>query len=64
MPKNTQLSSAGPRGRAPQQQPGYIASAFAEVRSPENASIIKSVAIFAGAVVFLQSSFGEWLVPT
>jgi hypothetical protein len=62
MPKNTSLT-AGPRGRPTQQQPGYIASIYGELRSPENASVIKSVAIFAVAVAFFQSSWSEFIVP-
>ncbi|TGZ85535.1 hypothetical protein EX30DRAFT_337882 [Ascodesmis nigricans] len=57
-----------PRSRAvassSRQQPGFISSIYREVRSPENAAVIKSIAIFAAAVTVLHSSWSEWFVPT
>jgi len=40
-----------------------ITSLYRELRSPENSSLVKSVALFAVAVTFLQSSWSDFLVP-
>ncbi|RPB25290.1 hypothetical protein L211DRAFT_836618 [Terfezia boudieri ATCC MYA-4762] len=45
------------------QQRGYISSAYQALKSPENASIVKSIAMFGAAVAFLHSSWAEILVP-
>ncbi|KAA8892942.1 hypothetical protein FN846DRAFT_595326 [Sphaerosporella brunnea] len=45
--------------RGPTQQPGMISSLYRELRSPENASVVKSVAIFAAAVAVLQSGWDD-----
>ncbi|KAF8474293.1 hypothetical protein BDZ91DRAFT_714003 [Kalaharituber pfeilii] len=45
------------------EQPGFILSTFKALRSPENASVVRSVAIFGVAVAFLHSSWAEALVP-
>ncbi|KAI5817333.1 hypothetical protein BZA77DRAFT_386955 [Pyronema omphalodes] len=57
-PKNQVATS-----RRQPQQAGFISSAYKELRSSENSAIVKSVAIFALAVTFLQTGFGEFLVP-
>jgi len=46
------------------QQPGFFGSLYQELKSPENASVVKGVAVFAVAVTFLHSSWSELLVPT
>lgn len=53
-------NSVAARGR---QQKGYIASLYAELRSPENSSAIKAVAVFGVAVALLQSGWGEMIIP-
>ncbi|KAI5858820.1 putative TOM core complex subunit Tom6 [Tricharina praecox] len=45
------------------QQPGMVTSLYRELRSPENAGLVKSVALFAVAITFFQSSWSEFLVP-
>ncbi|KAI0474351.1 hypothetical protein F4859DRAFT_482771 [Xylaria cf. heliscus] len=42
---------------------GVIASTYSALTSPENASVVKSVAIFGAAVAFLASPWSEFLLP-
>ncbi|GAW13063.1 hypothetical protein ANO14919_024410 [Xylariales sp. No.14919] len=59
-PKRILVESGHPRSRAPK---GVIASTYNALTSPENASVVKSVAIFGAAVAFLSSSWSELLLP-
>ncbi|KAH7030727.1 uncharacterized protein B0I36DRAFT_362547 [Microdochium trichocladiopsis] len=43
--------------------PGFIGSTYAALTSPENASVVRSVAVFGAAVAFLATSWGEFLLP-
>jgi hypothetical protein len=43
-PKPNQVATSG---RRQQQQPGLISSIYKELRSPDNAALVKSVALFA-----------------
>ncbi|KAI0407564.1 hypothetical protein F4802DRAFT_594967 [Xylaria palmicola] len=60
-PKRIVIEPSNPRARgAPK---GVIASTYSALTSPENASVVKSVAIFGAAVAFLASSWSEILLP-
>jgi len=59
MAPQNKISSGSRRG----QQPGMVTSFYRELRSPENAGLVKSVALFAVAITFLQSSWSGYLVP-
>ncbi|KAI1160349.1 hypothetical protein F5B18DRAFT_633014 [Nemania serpens] len=53
--------SSGPRPRGPSK--GVIASTYNALTSDENASVVKSVAMFGAAVAFLASPLSEYLLP-
>ncbi|KAI1421165.1 TOM core complex subunit Tom6 [Xylaria sp. FL1777] len=59
-PKRVLVESGNPRARAPK---GVIASTYSTLTSPENASVVKSVAIFGAAVAFFASPWSEFLLP-
>ncbi|KAI1767361.1 putative TOM core complex subunit Tom6 [Hypoxylon sp. FL1150] len=43
---------------------GFISSTYESLTSPENASVVRSVALFGAAVAFLASPWGaEQLLP-
>ncbi|OTB10304.1 hypothetical protein K445DRAFT_323080 [Daldinia sp. EC12] len=42
---------------------GFIGSTYEAFTSPENASVVRSVAIFGAAVAFLASPWSEYLLP-
>ncbi|KAH6683121.1 hypothetical protein B0J14DRAFT_647345 [Halenospora varia] len=42
---------------------GYVSSAYSALTSPENASVVRSVAVFGAAVAFFSSSWSEFLLP-
>ncbi|KAI1071171.1 hypothetical protein NW752_000646 [Fusarium irregulare] len=46
--------------RAPK---GVIGSTYDALTSPENAAVVRSIAIFGVVVTFLSSSWGEILLP-
>ncbi|KAI2640206.1 hypothetical protein GGS21DRAFT_505665 [Xylaria nigripes] len=50
-----------PRSRAASK--GVIASTYSALTSPENASVVKSIAIFGAAVAFFASPWSEFLLP-
>lgn len=52
----------GPRRGAPAPQ-GYFSQTYNALTSPENASVVRSVAIFGVAVAFFSSSWSEFLLP-
>ncbi|CVL02009.1 hypothetical protein FPRO06_06047 [Fusarium proliferatum] len=57
-PKRIQVE---PRGRrAPK---GFIGSTYDALTSPDNAAVVRSIAIFGAVVTFLSSSWGEILLP-
>ncbi|GAW25308.1 putative TOM core complex subunit Tom6 [Rosellinia necatrix] len=60
MPPRRVLESGGPRSRAPK---SAVASVYAALTSAENASVVKSVAIFGAAVAFFASPWSEFLLP-
>ncbi|KAK3949196.1 hypothetical protein QBC32DRAFT_317047 [Pseudoneurospora amorphoporcata] len=41
---------------------GFIRSTYDSLTSAENASVVRSIALFGAAVAFLSSSWGELLV--
>ncbi|CZR53308.1 probable component of translocase of the outer mitochondrial membrane complex [Phialocephala subalpina] len=55
-----QVAKADPRRPA---QKGYIASTYQTLTSPENASVVRSIAVFGAAVAFFSSSWSEFLLP-
>ncbi|KAI0114457.1 hypothetical protein GGR51DRAFT_556319 [Nemania sp. FL0031] len=60
-PKRILVEPSGSRSRgAPK---GVIASTYSALTSAENASVVKSVAIFGAAVAFFSSSWSEYLLP-
>ncbi|KAG6001705.1 hypothetical protein E4U21_003908 [Claviceps maximensis] len=46
--------------RAPK---GYLASTYSTLTSPDNAAVVRSIAMFGAAVTFLASPWGELLLP-
>ncbi|KAH6649180.1 hypothetical protein BKA67DRAFT_662095 [Truncatella angustata] len=44
-------------------QKGTIGSAYDAITSPENAAVVRSVAVFGAAVAFLASSWADLLLP-
>ncbi|KAI3316596.1 hypothetical protein HD806DRAFT_517237 [Xylariaceae sp. AK1471] len=59
-PKRIVVEPASSRPRAPK---GVIASTYHALISPENTSVVKSVAIFGAAVAFFASPWSEFLLP-
>ncbi|KAJ3498957.1 hypothetical protein NLG97_g728 [Lecanicillium saksenae] len=59
-PKRVLVEKSGRRGAAPK---GYIASTYDALTSPENASVVRSLAVFGVAVAFLNSPFSDFLLP-
>ncbi|TWU71962.1 hypothetical protein ED733_001438 [Metarhizium rileyi] len=46
--------------RAPR---GFLASTYDTLTSPDNAAVVRSIAMFGAAVTFLASPWGELLLP-
>ncbi|KAJ4417254.1 hypothetical protein N0V82_006287 [Gnomoniopsis sp. IMI 355080] len=44
-------------------QKGYFRSTYDTLTSPENSSMVKSIAAFGVGVAFLATSWGEFLLP-
>ncbi|PSS20587.1 hypothetical protein M430DRAFT_66270 [Amorphotheca resinae ATCC 22711] len=44
-------------------QQGYFASAYNTLTSAENATVIRSIAMFGAAVAFFSSSWSEFILP-
>lgn len=65
MAPNTQrvVVERGPRRSAAAQPKGYLGQTYEALTSPENASVVRSVAIFGVAVAFFSSSWSEFLLP-
>ncbi|TVY29686.1 hypothetical protein LHYA1_G000862 [Lachnellula hyalina] len=42
---------------------GYFASTYNTLTAPENASVVRSVAVFGAAVALFASSWSEFLLP-
>ncbi|KAI0390452.1 hypothetical protein F5Y17DRAFT_461763 [Xylariaceae sp. FL0594] len=59
--KRVYIDSKGSRAAAAPK--GVIAQTYSALTSPENATVVKSVAIFGAAVAFLSSSWSEFLLP-
>ncbi|RPA97508.1 hypothetical protein L873DRAFT_1108349 [Choiromyces venosus 120613-1] len=53
--------SLAPAGGPPQR--GLLSSIYHGIKSPENASVVRSVAVFAAATAFLSSSWTDYLLP-
>ncbi|KAI5843956.1 TOM core complex subunit Tom6 [Morchella snyderi] len=43
--------------------PSLVPWLYSELRAPENASVVRSVAVFAAAVAVFASSYAEYLLP-
>ncbi|KAM7197566.1 hypothetical protein V8F33_005532 [Rhypophila sp. PSN 637] len=43
-------------------QKGYIQSVYASLTAPENASVVRSIALFGGAVALISSSWADALI--
>ncbi|KAK4213889.1 hypothetical protein QBC37DRAFT_373556 [Rhypophila decipiens] len=43
-------------------QKGYIQSVYASLTAPENASVVRSIALFGGAVLLISSSWADALI--
>ncbi|KAH7313796.1 hypothetical protein B0I35DRAFT_480454 [Stachybotrys elegans] len=56
--KRVQDRSAG--RRAPR---GVVGATYDTLTSPENAAVVRSIAIFGVAVTFFASSWAEFLLP-
>ncbi|KAH9834351.1 Mitochondrial import receptor subunit Tom6, fungal [Teratosphaeria destructans] len=52
----------GPLGR-PQPKGGYARQVYEGLTSPENRTVVTSIAFFAAGVAFLHSSWSEILLP-
>ncbi|KAJ6784462.1 hypothetical protein PWT90_02880 [Aphanocladium album] len=59
-PKRVLVEKSGRRGAAPK---GYFASTYDALTSPENASVVRSIALFGTAIAFLNSPFSDFLLP-
>ncbi|KAL3422566.1 hypothetical protein PVAG01_06722 [Phlyctema vagabunda] len=42
---------------------GYVSQVYNTVTSAENASVVRSIAVFGAAVAFFSSSWSEFLLP-
>ncbi|KAI1118515.1 hypothetical protein F5Y14DRAFT_446877 [Nemania sp. NC0429] len=60
-PKRILVEPSGPRSRGPPK--GVIASTYNALTSPENVSVVKSIAMFGTAVLFFSSPLAEYLLP-
>jgi hypothetical protein len=60
MPPKVQRVALQPAKRTPK---GYFASTYSTLTSPENASVVRSVAVFGVALAFFSSSWSEFLLP-
>jgi len=61
-PKQQRIQVAKADVRRPAQK-GYLSSTYQTLTSPENASVVRSVAVFGVAVAFFSSSWSEFLLP-
>ncbi|ATY62677.1 TOM core complex subunit Tom6 [Cordyceps militaris] len=59
-PKRVLGEKHGRHAAAPK---GYIAATYDTLTSPDNASVVRSIAVFGAAVAFLSSPFSEFLLP-
>ncbi|OBT79585.1 hypothetical protein VF21_01256 [Pseudogymnoascus sp. 05NY08] len=65
MPPKTQrvvVERAG-GGRRLGAQRGYLGQAYEAVTSSENASVVRSIAVFGVAVAFFSSQWSDMLLP-
>ncbi|KAH8599302.1 hypothetical protein B0O99DRAFT_504466 [Bisporella sp. PMI_857] len=63
MPPRQQRVAIEKAGARRTNNKGYVASVYSTLTSPENASVVKSVAIFGAAVAIFSSSWSEFLLP-
>ncbi|RDA84737.1 hypothetical protein CP532_5253 [Ophiocordyceps camponoti-leonardi (nom. inval.)] len=57
-PKRSQITSANRRGPK-----SFFSSAYETLTAPENASVVRSIAMFGAAVAFLASPWSSILLP-
>ncbi|OBU00568.1 hypothetical protein VE01_01185 [Pseudogymnoascus verrucosus] len=65
MPPKTQrvLVERAGGGRRLGAQRGYLGQAYEAVTSSENASVVRSIAVFGVAVAFFSSQWSDMLLP-
>ncbi|KUJ18066.1 uncharacterized protein LY89DRAFT_684004 [Mollisia scopiformis] len=61
-PKQQRIQVGKAEVRRPAQK-GYLSSTYQTLTSPENASVVRSIAVFGVAVAFFSSSWSEFLLP-
>jgi hypothetical protein len=61
-PKQQRQIGKAAEPRRPAQK-GYLTSTYQTLTSPENASVVRSIAVFGVAVAFFSSSWSEFLLP-
>ncbi|KAK3112108.1 hypothetical protein LTR53_011948 [Teratosphaeriaceae sp. CCFEE 6253] len=61
MPPKRQIGGTAIGRPAPRE--GYARRVIAELTSPENRSVVTSIAFFAAGIAFLHSSWSEVLLP-
>ncbi|KAK2744893.1 hypothetical protein FQN55_006455 [Onygenales sp. PD_40] len=61
-PKQRVVVQSGPARRQPESR-GFLSTAYREITSSENATVVRSVVVFGAAVAFLHSSLSELLLP-
>ncbi|ORY54965.1 uncharacterized protein BCR38DRAFT_491315 [Pseudomassariella vexata] len=49
--------------RRASQSRGYIGLTYDTITSPDNATMVRSIAIFGAAVAFIASPWAEFLLP-
>ncbi|EPE34644.1 hypothetical protein GLAREA_10338 [Glarea lozoyensis ATCC 20868] len=62
-PKQNSLRVSQGRVVGKQGSKGYFGEAYSAITAPENASVVRSVAIFGVAIAFFSSSWSEFLLP-
>ncbi|KAF7513938.1 hypothetical protein GJ744_006552 [Endocarpon pusillum] len=62
-PKAIRVQRQTPTPSSSQKSSNYFTAAYRELTSPDNASVVRSVLMFGGAVAFFSSSFSEVLLP-
>jgi hypothetical protein len=64
MPPRTQKIVVQPATTSRRGAPkGYLASTYQTLTAPENASVVRSVAVFGAAVAFFASGWSDLLLP-
>ncbi|CAJ2502991.1 Uu.00g103850.m01.CDS01 [Anthostomella pinea] len=59
-PRRVMVESSSSRSRAPK---SFFWNTYETLTSPDNASVVRSVAVFGASVAFLASPWGDVLLP-